>query len=66
MNHYFKIFVEAVVLWHIFMAPAWFARQNKKDAAANGRIRVASWLFGWTIAGWMWAMYHAFAPDKAV
>ncbi len=41
------------------MAPAWLAKQTKKDKNTNGFVRLASWIFGWTIVGWLVALYLA-------
>lgn len=48
-----------MILLIIGLAPAWLARQTKKDKWDMGLIRVASWLFGWTCVGWLWALYWA-------
>ncbi|MBD5400810.1 hypothetical protein HDR61_03655 [bacterium] len=49
----------AVVLMIIILAPAWLARQTKKSKTDMGFVRVASWLFGWTGVGWLWALWWA-------
>ncbi len=41
------------------MAPAWFANQMKKNTQANGVVRCASWLFGWTGIGWIFGLWWA-------
>lgn len=43
----------------IFMAPAWVARQNGKGKPQMQHVRLASWVFGWSVIGWIWAMYWA-------
>ena len=47
------------VLVAIIMAPAYLAVQTKKDKVAAMRIRLASWIFGWTIIGWFLALFWA-------
>ena len=43
----------------IIMAPAWIARQNGKGKPDMHAVRLASWVFGWSIIGWFWALYWA-------
>ena len=54
-----KYIVAAILLVCIMMAPAYLAAQNKKDKFVSMRIRVASWLFGWTGVGWLIALFWA-------
>lgn len=54
-----KYAVATMVLIVIVLAPAWLARQTKKDKLSMGLIRCASWLFGWTGVGWLWALWMA-------
>ena len=54
-----KYIVAAGLLVAIIMAPAYLAAQNKKDKIAAMRIRVASWVFGWTGIGWILALFWA-------
>jgi len=56
---YIKYAGAALVLVVIVLAPAWLARQTKKDKWDMGLIRCASWLFGWTGVGWLWALWWA-------
>jgi hypothetical protein len=41
------------------MAPSWFAWLNNKQPVEVFKIRVASFAFGWTGVGWLWAMWVA-------
>jgi hypothetical protein len=43
----------------VIMTPAWIARQNEKKPLDMARIRVASWVFGWSVIGWIWALIVA-------
>ncbi len=54
-----KYIVAAVVLGVIILAPAYIAAQTKKGKADAMRIRVASWVFGWTGVGWLLALIWA-------
>ncbi len=53
-------YIAAVILTiGIICAPAWLARQNKKDKVAMGYVRLGSWVFGWSGIGWLWALFWA-------
>ena len=54
-----KYIVAAVCLVLVILAPAYLAAQTKKGKADALRIRVASWLFGWTGVGWLLALIWA-------
>lgn len=49
----------AVIVVGIILAPAWIARQNGKGKPDMQAVRLASWVFGWSIIGWFWALYWA-------
>ena len=54
-----KYVAAAVLLVSIIMAPAYIAAQTKKGKIDALRIRVASWVFGWTGIGWILALIWA-------
>ena len=54
-----KYIAATVVLVAIIIAPAYLAAQAKKPKADAMRIRVASWVFGWTGVGWLLALFWA-------
>ena len=54
-----KYIVAVVTLVAIILAPAYLAAQNDKDKYMAKRIRVASWVFGWTGIGWLLALIWA-------
>jgi len=56
---YLKYILAIIVITTIILAPAWLARQNKKNKTATVWIRIYSWLFGWTGIGWLVALYMA-------
>ncbi len=56
---FLKYILAISIIIVIFMAPAWLAKQTKKDKNTNGFVRLASWVFGWTIVGWLVALYLA-------
>ena len=41
----------------IVLAPAWLARQTGKNKQDMILVRLASWIFGWTIIGWLWSLF---------
>ncbi|MBQ5700071.1 MAG: superinfection immunity protein [Alphaproteobacteria bacterium] len=43
----------------IVFAPAWVARQNGKGKPDMHAVRLGSWIFGWSIIGWLWALFWA-------
>ena len=43
----------------VILAPAWLAAKNGKDKFISLRVRVASWVFGWTGIGWLLALFWA-------
>ena len=54
-----KYIVAAIVLVCIILAPAYLAAKNGKDKFIALRVRVASWVFGWTGIGWLLALFWA-------
>ncbi len=54
-----KYIAAAIVFVIITLAPAYLAAKNGKDKFMALRIRVASWLFGWTGIGWLLALFWA-------
>lgn len=48
-----KYVIATAMLCMIILAPAWIAAQTKKDKFPTGMARTASWLFGWTVIGWL-------------
>jgi len=54
-----KYIMAGAIVWCVWMFPAYLARQNGIDGLNGARIRLASWLFGWTVIGWMFALWLA-------
>ena len=52
-----KYIISILIISIIVLAPAWLARQNKRSKQDNILIRLASWIFGWTGIGWLWALF---------
>lgn len=48
-----------LVLLGLILAPAWVARQNGKGKPAMHAVRLGSWVFGWSLIGWIYALYQA-------
>ncbi len=51
-----KYALAIAIVWCIVMAPAYLARQTSKKKYDMMRVRVSSWLFGWTGIGWLIAL----------
>lgn len=49
----------AAILIGIVCAPAWVARQNGKGKPDMHAVRLASWIFGWSIIAWIWSLFWA-------
>ena len=54
-----KYLVATITLVAIILAPAYLAAKNDKAKAIAMRIRIASWVFGWTGIGWLLALFWA-------
>jgi hypothetical protein len=54
-----KYIFAILLILAIISAPAYFARQAKKDKLDQGIVRCASWLLGWTGVGWIFALWWA-------
>ena len=54
-----KYTVAGLALCAIILAPAYLAAKSEKPKAVAMRIRVASWVFGWTGIGWLLALFWA-------
>ncbi|MBE6459724.1 MAG: hypothetical protein E7009_01940 [Alphaproteobacteria bacterium] len=51
-----KYMVAISIFIGIVCAPAWFARQTDKSKQDMCLVRLGSWLFGWSIVGWFYAL----------
>ena len=51
--------IGTIIAMCIYLAPAWIARQNGKGKPDMHAVRLASWVFGWSIIGWFWGLYWA-------
>jgi len=54
-----KYALSAIIVWSIWMFPVYLARQNGSSDLDMIRIRIASWLFGWTGIGWFYGLWIA-------
>lgn len=54
-----KYTVAIMIVITIILAPAWLARQTGKNKQDMILVRLASWIFGWTGIGWLWALFWA-------
>ncbi|MBE6458093.1 MAG: superinfection immunity protein [Alphaproteobacteria bacterium] len=56
---YAKYAIGILITLAIIFAPAWLARQNGRGKPDMHAVRLASWVFGWSIIGWLWSLYWA-------
>lgn len=54
-----KYILGGAIVLGVFLAPAWIAAQAKKSPYDTMLVRVASWLLGFTIIGWLWSLFWA-------
>lgn len=54
-----KYIVAGMLCVGIVLAPAYLAAKTGKGKVDAMRIRLASWVFGWTIIGWFLALFWA-------
>ncbi|MDW2958291.1 MAG: superinfection immunity protein [Alphaproteobacteria bacterium] len=54
-----KYAICVLLLIGVILAPSWIARQNGKGKTEMYVVRLGSWVFGWSIVGWLWALYWA-------
>jgi hypothetical protein len=54
-----KYVIAITLVVAILCAPAYLARQTGKDKTDMARIRIGSWLLGWSVVGWIWALFEA-------
>ena len=56
---YVKYALCILIIIGILMAPAYIARKNGKGKPDMHAVRIASWVFGWSVIGWLWSLYWA-------
>jgi hypothetical protein len=54
-----KYAICVLLLFVIILAPAWIARQNGKGKPDMHAVRLASWIFGWSLIAWIWSLFWA-------
>lgn len=54
-----KYAICVLLLFVIILAPAWIARQNDKGKPDMHAVRLASWIFGWSLIAWIWSLFWA-------
>ena len=52
-----KYIVATMLLMAVIFAPAYLARQNKKDGINMVIVRLSGWLLWWTGVGWLFALF---------
>jgi len=56
---FIKYTIAIVLIAAIVCAPAYLAQQTKKDKTDMTRIRIGSWLLGWSVIAWIWALFES-------
>lgn len=56
---FIKYILAIILIAAIICAPAYLACQTKKDKTDTTRIRIGSWLLGWSVIGWIWALFES-------
>jgi hypothetical protein len=56
---FIKYVVAILLLGFVVCLPAYLAQQTKKDKTDMARIRIASWLLGWTFIAWLWSLFKS-------
>lgn len=54
-----KYIVCTILIMAVVCAPAYLARQTKQDKTNMARIRIASWILGWSLIAWIWALFQS-------
>ena len=52
-----KYIAGVAIAFAVICAPAWIARQADKGKQDMYTVRTGSWLFGWSIIGWFYALF---------
>lgn len=56
---FIKYIVAILLLAFVILMPAYLARQTGKDKTDTVRIRIGSWLLGWTVIAWLWSLFKS-------
>ena len=56
---YLKYIIGTLLVLGVILAPAWLARQNGRGKPDMHAVRLASWVFGWSIISWLWSLFWA-------
>ena len=56
---FIKYVLAALLLAFVILLPAYLAVQTGKDKTDSVRIRIGSWLLGWTGIAWLWALFKS-------
>ena len=56
---FIKYILAIVLIAAVVLAPAYLAQQTKKNKTDMTRIRIGSWLLGWSVIAWVWALFES-------
>lgn len=48
-----------ILLIGVILAPSWIARQNGHGKPKMQAVRIASWIWGWSIIAWLYSIIVA-------
>ena len=54
-----KYIIAILLLGIVIFLPAYLACKTDKDKTNTARIRIGSWLLGWTGIGWLWSLFKS-------
>ena len=54
-----KYIAGILIIIGIVCAPAWISRQNGHGKPQMHAVRLASWIFGWSVIAWLWSVFRA-------
>ena len=62
--NFIKIGVYLSIVFVVLITPEYLAIKNGKVPYEVRNISIASWIFGWAVIPYIWALYMALKKDK--
>ena len=56
---FIKYAIAILLLALVVLLPAYLAQVTGKDKTDMARIRIGSWLLGWTVIAWFWSLFKS-------
>jgi len=54
-----KYIIAICLLALVICMPAYLAQQSGLDKTNMTRVRIGSWLLGWTLIAWIWSLFRS-------